>query len=123
MSEMWNKVVKEGKEQDVVGAMQILDKSLKSIVFLSGEMPYRSESRGGIMLGFEGVQGRLPLGSYGEGMRRLLALALALDRQKLEALRNHLAENRKTSVLFDPVRFARNLEAAYRQILTDRLSG
>ena len=52
-----------------------------------------------------------------------LALALAQDRQKLEALRNHLAENRKTSVLFDPVRFARNLEAAYRQILTDRLSG
>jgi hypothetical protein len=78
MSGMWDKVVTEGKEQDVVGAMQILDKKLKSIVFLSGDRPYRFESRGGIMLGFEGVQGRLPLGSYGEGMRRLLALALAM---------------------------------------------
>jgi energy-coupling factor transporter ATP-binding protein EcfA2 len=78
MSEMWDKVATEGKEQDVVGAMKILDKSLNSIVFLSGDRAYRFESRGGILLGFEGMQGRLPLGSYGEGMRRLLALALSL---------------------------------------------
>jgi predicted O-linked N-acetylglucosamine transferase (SPINDLY family) len=52
-----------------------------------------------------------------------LAVALAQDRQKLAALRNRLAENRKTSALFDPARFAQNLEAAYVQILTDRVSG
>jgi predicted O-linked N-acetylglucosamine transferase (SPINDLY family) len=52
-----------------------------------------------------------------------LAVALAQDRQKLAALRSRLAESRKTSALFDPARFARNLEAAYVQILTDRLSG
>jgi len=78
MSEMWDKVATEGKEQDVVGAMKILDESLNSIVFLSGDRAYRFESRGGILLGFEGMQGRLPLGSYGEGMRRLLALTLSL---------------------------------------------
>jgi energy-coupling factor transporter ATP-binding protein EcfA2 len=78
MSEMWDKVATEGKEQDVVGAMKILDKNLNSIVFLSGDRPFRFESRGGILLGFEGMQGRLPLGSYGEGMRRLLALSLSL---------------------------------------------
>ena len=33
MSEMWDKVATEGKEQDVVGAMKILDESLNSIVF------------------------------------------------------------------------------------------
>ena len=78
MSDMWDKVVTEGKEQDVVQAMQILDRNLTSIVFLSGERTIRYKTRGGILLGFKGTQRRLPLGSYGEGMRRLLALSLSL---------------------------------------------
>ncbi len=78
MAEMWDKVATESKEQDVVAAMKILDDKLNSIVFLSGDRSYRYESRGGILLGFDGTQRRLPLGSYGEGMRRLLALALSL---------------------------------------------
>ncbi len=52
-----------------------------------------------------------------------LAVALAQDRQKLAALRKRLADGRKASALFDPARFARSLETAYTQILTDRLSG
>ena len=78
MSEMWDKVVIEGKEKDVVGAMKILESKLNSIVFLAGDGYFRYEAQGGILAGFEGEQGRLPLGSFGEGMRRLLALSLAL---------------------------------------------
>lgn len=78
MAEMWDKVVTESKEPDVVDAMKILDNRINSVAFLSGERTYRFESRGGILLGFEGSQRRLPLGSNGEGMRRLLALALSL---------------------------------------------
>jgi len=82
MSEMWDKVITEGKEQDVVNAMRILEPKLSSIAFLSGERTYRLEPRGGILVGFEGTQRRYPLGSYGEGMRRLLALSLSLARSQ-----------------------------------------
>ncbi len=78
MREMWDKVITEGKEQDVVNAMRILEPKLSSIAFLSGERTSRFEARSGIIIGFEGTQRRYPLGSYGEGMRRLLALALSL---------------------------------------------
>lgn len=78
MSEMWDRVVTDGREQDVVKAMQILEPTLSSIVFLSGERSYRYETRGGILVGFEGSKKRFPLGSHGEGMRRLLALSLSL---------------------------------------------
>ncbi len=46
-----------------------------------------------------------------------LALALAQDRARLSALREKLAASRATAPLFDTVRFARNLEAAYAQML------
>ncbi|MGO9916579.1 MAG: AAA family ATPase [Isosphaeraceae bacterium] len=82
MSEMWDKVITEGKEEEVVKAMQILEPKLTSIAFLSGERTYRLEPRGGIVAGFEGTQRRHPLGSYGEGMRRLLALSLSLARSQ-----------------------------------------
>ena len=80
VAEMWDKVVTESKEQDVVDAMKILDARISSVAFLSGERPYRYESRGGVLIGFEGLKRRVPLGSNGEGMRRLLALALSLSK-------------------------------------------
>jgi hypothetical protein len=82
MSEMWDKIVTEGREQDVVKAMRILEPTLSSIVFLSGERTYRFETRGGILVGFEGNQRRLPIGSFGEGMRRMLALSLTLAKSQ-----------------------------------------
>lgn len=45
---------------------------------------------------------------------RDLAVELALDRPRLEAIRRKLAENRTTQPLFDTPRFVRNLERAYR---------
>lgn len=50
-----------------------------------------------------------------------LAISLAQDRARLTALRDRLAERRKISALFDPARFAGNIEAAYQQILSDCL--
>lgn len=79
LGQMWDLVSTEGRERDVVEALRILEPRLSSVVFLSGgERPFRFEPRSGILLGFEGSQRRSPLGSHGEGMRRLLALALAL---------------------------------------------
>jgi len=46
-----------------------------------------------------------------------LALALARDPSRLQALRTRLAENRHTSPLYDTDRFRRSLEAAYLRMM------
>ncbi len=51
------------------------------------------------------------------------AIALAQDRQRLTALRARLAGARESSALFDPARFAPNIEAVYAQILADTKRG
>ncbi len=79
MSHVWNEVVKERKESSVIGAMRILEPELEDIVFPAGDAAYISGGPAGILAGFRGMQRRVPLGSQGEGMRRLLAIALALS--------------------------------------------
>jgi len=46
-----------------------------------------------------------------------LALALARDPARLDALREKLTANRTSAPLFDTPRLARNLEALYRELL------
>jgi hypothetical protein len=78
MAESWNQVNREGREVEVVEAMRILQRDLQSIYFPTG-----ASSRGGlggVLLGFRGGNPRVPIGSYGDGMRRLLALSLSLVR-------------------------------------------
>lgn len=70
----WDSVLAEGEETHVNDALRILDPTIRDIVFLS-----EYSGRGGIMVGHEGQQHRVPLGSHGAGMRRLLALALVLS--------------------------------------------
>ena len=45
-----------------------------------------------------------------------LAVALALDRERLQAIRQKLARNRLSTALFDTPRFTRHLEHAYTQM-------
>lgn len=82
MRGLWDEVILEGREQEVVEALRILAPELSSIAFLSGGRSSSSRSSDGILLGFEGGRKRTPLGSQGEGMRRLLALALCLTTAK-----------------------------------------
>jgi len=82
MSAMWNKVIVEGKEAEVIAAMQIIEPKLSNLFFLAGGAASRSTGCAGIVAGLEGSKQRVPLGSYGEGMRRLLALSLSLIQAK-----------------------------------------
>lgn len=82
MSEMWNKVITEGRESEVIEAMRILAPGLKGIFFLSGDSALRFGARGGVLAAFETGRRREPLGSHGDGMRRLLALSLSLIRSE-----------------------------------------
>ena len=78
MREVWDRVLTEGRESEAVEAMTLLEKELESIHFLTSDDSRTHSGRAGILLGFRGARRRVPLGSYGDGMRRLLALSLAL---------------------------------------------
>ena len=77
MREVWDRVLTEGRESEAIEAMTLLEEELESIHFLTSDSRTRS-GRAGVLLGFRGGGRRVPLGSYGDGMRRLLALSLAL---------------------------------------------
>lgn len=76
MRDMWDKVLAEGREPEVIDAMKVLERNLDSIHFLTGDA-YRRTS-GGVLLGSRKDGRRVPLGSFGDGMRRLLALSVSL---------------------------------------------
>lgn len=73
MRRTWDAVVREGREAEVVDAMKFIEHDLTSIHFLSTGL-----SLGDVVLGFQPGTRRVPIGSHGEGTRRLLALALSL---------------------------------------------
>jgi predicted O-linked N-acetylglucosamine transferase (SPINDLY family) len=52
-----------------------------------------------------------------------LALGLALDRERLRAVRAKLQENRLRTPLFDSVRFTRHLESAYETVWRMHMAG
>ena len=78
MRDIWDKVLTEGRESEVIAAMRILEEDIESIHFLTGHASRARSGRAGALLGFRGGGRRVPLGSYGDGMRRLLALSLSL---------------------------------------------
>jgi len=80
LREMWDQVILSSREAEVVQAMRILEPSIESIVFLTGDTHRRVGGRGGIVASTKQQSERFPLGSYGDGMRRLLALSLSLIR-------------------------------------------
>ena len=80
MRAIWDTVLTEGRESEVINAMKILENDLDSIHFLTSDASWRRYGRAGVLLGFQGGGRRVPLGSYGDGMRRLLALSLSLIR-------------------------------------------
>ena len=73
MRAAWNALLAEGREAEIETAMRILMPEIHSIHFLAGD-----RRRGGILVGQGDDPRRLPIGSYGDGMRRLLAISLAL---------------------------------------------
>ena len=71
MGDAWDKVLADGLEDEIAEDMRLLVPEIDSIHFLTGRP-------GGILVGLRGGGRRMPIGSYGDGLRRLLALRLAL---------------------------------------------
>ena len=80
---MWNKMLVRNDESKIVNALRILDPSVDSIAFLLPEtINTRYVQRSplsGVVVGIAKENRRYPLGSMGDGMKRLLAIALALS--------------------------------------------
>jgi len=74
MRRMWDSLLIEGREQEVVNALNLVENELASVHFLSAN----GYGRSSIVLGHQGGSRRTPIGSHGDGTRRLLALALSL---------------------------------------------
>ena len=72
MSAEWNTVLTRGIDAEVVSDMRLLEPALESIHFLTNP-----GAGSGILLGLRGGGRRLPIDSYGDGMRKLLAMRLS----------------------------------------------
>ncbi len=76
--EIWSSVVRQGGEEDIVDVLRFVEPTLSSVHFLPDGPLRSSSSLDDILIGFSGTPYRTPLGNHGEGLRRLLDLALAL---------------------------------------------
>ena len=82
LREAWDTALKEGRETEAIEAVRLLHEDVESIVFLTSDASRAESGRAGVLLGLggNGRRERVPLGSHGDGMHRLLALSLGLVR-------------------------------------------
>lgn len=82
LREAWDTALKEGRETEAIHAVRLLHEDVESIVFLTSDASRAESGRAGVLLGFggNGRRERVPLGTHGDGMHRLLALSLGLLR-------------------------------------------
>ena len=73
LAKLWDRITLTPKEDDVIKMLQILDANVERISFQS-----RQTANSGILIKLRGEPYPLPLGSIGEGMPRILQLAIAL---------------------------------------------
>ena len=89
LARLWNNILVSNEEDSIVSALKLLDDRVSSIAFLSNEQfagRFISRSVAGFVVGMDGASRRVPLGSLGDGMKRLLAIATALASAKGGAL-------------------------------------
>ena len=72
---LWDDVVLTPEEEKATNALQIIEPDIERLAALSVS---RSEMGGGMFVKLKGSDERIPLGSMGEGIKRLLAVSLNL---------------------------------------------
>ncbi|GAB1543194.1 hypothetical protein NUACC21_58680 [Scytonema sp. NUACC21] len=71
LAKMWDEITLTPKEDEVVRGLQIIEPNVERISFTS-----RQTSNSGIIIKVSGQHDPIPLGSMGDGMRRILNLAI-----------------------------------------------
>ena len=80
---LFDDIVLTEQEEHVTEALRIIDRSIERIASVGIERrSYMREGPGGVVLKLHGVPYRVPIGSAGDGMWRMLGLALALSNAK-----------------------------------------
>lgn len=74
MVRAWEDTLTHGQESEIVQDMELLLPDIDSIHFVGGDR----KNGGKILVGSRGAERRFPIGSFGDGLRRLLAFRLAL---------------------------------------------
>ncbi len=83
VGDIFDDVVLTDAEDRAVEAMRLIEPRVERLAVLASKRaPLGDSARGGIVLRMQGVDGRVPIGSVGDGMWRLLGLALALVRAR-----------------------------------------
>lgn len=83
IGDIFDDVVLTDAEDGAVEAMRLIEPRVERIAVLASKRgALGSSARGGILLRMKDVDGRVPIGSVGDGMWRLLGLALALARAR-----------------------------------------
>jgi AAA15 family ATPase/GTPase len=72
MQAKWNEIALTEKESSVIKAVRLVEPRIERIAFLGGGQKTR------VVVKLEGMDGPVPIGSLGEGVGRLFALALAM---------------------------------------------
>jgi len=89
LASLWNNILVSNDELSIVNALKLLDGRVASVAFLPGEQyPGRFSARAmsGVVVGLDDTSKRVPLGSLGDGMKRLMSIAAALSCAKNGAL-------------------------------------
>lgn len=73
LAALWDSITLTPREEQVIQALKILETGVQRISFTS-----RLTSNSGILLKLDGEREPVPLGSMGDGMRRVLAIAASL---------------------------------------------
>jgi ABC-type multidrug transport system ATPase subunit len=73
LSALWDEISLTPKEEKVIEALQVIEPTVERIGFTSNKL-----ADGGIRLKLRDQSSPVPLGSMGDGMRRILNLAIAL---------------------------------------------
>ncbi|MDJ0795780.1 MAG: AAA family ATPase [Calothrix sp. MO_167.B12] len=71
LAELWDAINLTPKEDEVIRALQIIEPDVKRLSFTS-----RQTSNSGIIIKMRGQSEPIPLGSMGDGMRRILTLVM-----------------------------------------------
>ncbi len=77
VAELWDEVLFSRSEHEPADSLRILDDRVESVAFLSS-----SPDRGRLHVGLKDAKRLTPIGSHGEGMQRLLMLAILLTTVK-----------------------------------------
>jgi hypothetical protein len=76
----WEKIVLTKEEERVVEALQLIEPAIERIAVIGGITA--SAARGGIKLKVRGLESPVPAGSMGDGIWRMLAMAIAVIRSE-----------------------------------------